>query len=532
MLTEAFLKYNRALEKNSKHAQALAKLNNLFSTMKITDWQKLDKEDIISAIEKLPLEKRILLQEQCREEDENKRTLLATRFWESSFTKCTLDSGKLKIVSNNLVKDYIKRARLFYQKKNYSKAIEDFNKVLRIDPKNIIAWGELGIIHFDLKQYSEAIWMTYKVLEIDPQKVTAHFNLGFIYFTQKKYQDADSAFSAALKINPKYALAYKNRGENFRAQGKLTEAFSDFNEALKNDPKHQLASHNLITLLSNINSSDLDQVDEKTFFSAIEKIALTKRVEILKKCLDKNTPIGILDKIRDKIVDIYIISGDSYYKQNKHDNAISNYKSASECGPNKAIPYFKLGMVYRAQMKFDDSILYFEIALKINPSPITHYNLGILYKIKRMFAESVLHFDQVLKINPNDKDAHDQLEKIILSIKHGDLDAVNKPSIRSAISKLKNHNSIFDGIVRYKTTPLGARFWKQEENDLTPLSLEKDGILKEICDELALNPNFIKPYAVSITKFNEYKGPMHRNANQTDNMEEEEDENEYSLYKL
>ena len=75
------------------------------------------------------------------------------------------------------------------------------------------------------------------VLSMDPQNVDALFNRGVLYCDLERYSDAVSDFSEALKHNPKNVHAYFYRAKAHEALGKKKHAQLDYKIAAQLDPE-------------------------------------------------------------------------------------------------------------------------------------------------------------------------------------------------------------------------------------------------------------------------------------------------------
>jgi TolA-binding protein len=56
-----------------------------------------------------------------------------------------------------------------YRQGHYSRAAEEFQKVVEADPKNAAAWYFLGYAHYVLRHYPEALTAFKKCFEADPK---------------------------------------------------------------------------------------------------------------------------------------------------------------------------------------------------------------------------------------------------------------------------------------------------------------------------------------------------------------------------
>ena len=73
-----------------------------------------------------------------------------------------------------------------------------------------MAHGNLGSVYVKQERYNEAIEAYQKVIEIDPKQVAAYNNLGNVYAKQERYKDAIETYEKAIQINPEQVAAYNN----------------------------------------------------------------------------------------------------------------------------------------------------------------------------------------------------------------------------------------------------------------------------------------------------------------------------------
>jgi tetratricopeptide (TPR) repeat protein len=102
------------------------------------------------------------------------------------------------------------------------KALEDFNRAIKIDPK--IAAGYLG-------------------------RANTLNNLG-------RYQEALKDYDKAIEIDPKLANAYVNRGSAYSHLGQYEKAIADYEKGLELDPEIDDAPGFIDRLFSNEPNTD------------------------------------------------------------------------------------------------------------------------------------------------------------------------------------------------------------------------------------------------------------------------------------
>ena len=141
---------------------------------------------------------------------------------------------------------------------NFLEAIEFYNLILKIDPKNISALIDKGVTLQILGRIKLSIRSFDKALELSPKNIDALINKGSALHLSEQYFDAIVCYDEALKIDPKYSMALAYKGLSLGELGNLTESISCFKKALSIDEHCTLAQISKDTaqeLLKSINSN-------------------------------------------------------------------------------------------------------------------------------------------------------------------------------------------------------------------------------------------------------------------------------------
>jgi tetratricopeptide (TPR) repeat protein len=129
----------------------------------------------------------------------------------------------------------------------HSKLAEDYYfNAIKLDTESIEAHFNLGVFYQDDTLYDEAIEQYNKVLEIDPKYEQAHYNLGYINLVYLlDYKQAVIHFTNAIACDASYAEAYYNRGFSYELLGDDTDAKADYDKALEIRPNYQMPINGL-----------------------------------------------------------------------------------------------------------------------------------------------------------------------------------------------------------------------------------------------------------------------------------------------
>lgn len=101
----------------------------------------------------------------------------------------------------------IRYAQLLRKMKEYDEAINAIEDIRAVDPENIPAILESGLIYKDQKMFAEAIEAFKEITYIDGKNALSKFYLAEIYLAQNKLLWADKYYKDALKRDPALGLA-------------------------------------------------------------------------------------------------------------------------------------------------------------------------------------------------------------------------------------------------------------------------------------------------------------------------------------
>ena len=119
---------------------------------------------------------------------------------------------------------YFKRAFAYGKTEQYDKSIENYNKALDRqdnDYYKATIYINLGVLYRYLGQKEKAIEYYQKAIKLDPEYARAYSNLGVVYDDLGQKEKAIEYYQKAIKLDPEDAFAYNNLGVVYRGLGPI-----------------------------------------------------------------------------------------------------------------------------------------------------------------------------------------------------------------------------------------------------------------------------------------------------------------------
>ena len=119
---------------------------------------------------------------------------------------------------------------------NFEKALDIYDKVIRLDPTFDSAYGDKALVFDKMGILDESLKMYSKALEINPKNRITWHNMGLTLIKKKRVDEAINCFDKAISIDKNYSKAWYNKGRCLEMQGNLENAQICLTKAKKLDP--------------------------------------------------------------------------------------------------------------------------------------------------------------------------------------------------------------------------------------------------------------------------------------------------------
>jgi tetratricopeptide (TPR) repeat protein len=173
--------------------------------------------------------------------------------------------------------DYIAEGNQLANKKQYAEAIEQYQKALKVNPKNNRATLLISLCYAQSGDLEKGLSYAQRAAKNDPSYIS-FYNLGLIYSAREESDKALGAFDQALALNPKSFNAEYQKGLVYSNLKKYDQAIPFYQKALTLNPsldKARLALFGAFLELGDRNSASV-QIEE---FRKMKKTAIVQALE-------------------------------------------------------------------------------------------------------------------------------------------------------------------------------------------------------------------------------------------------------------
>jgi len=118
-------------------------------------------------------------------------------------------------------------------KKQYGKAIKDYDEAIRLDASNAFAYGGRGDAWYAQADYDKAIRDYSEAIRLNPKSAWDYTNRGNARYALKDFDKAIHDYNEAIRLDPKDARAFGGRGNAWYASRDDVRAVLDYDEAVR-----------------------------------------------------------------------------------------------------------------------------------------------------------------------------------------------------------------------------------------------------------------------------------------------------------
>ena len=330
----------------------------------------------------------------------------------------------------------------------YDEAIDAFQQVLKLNPRNAEARCELGAVYTLQEKTDEALATYLHALELPASPQThgiAHVCLMRIYAAQGRFVEAENHGQHATAMLPKNAEAFFRLADVYVQRGKLDLAQQVYQQALTLDANLAPIYQGLgkVALLQN-KSREALQHYQKALILAPYHAETYYNLALVHRRLGQRSVGGVSnpDALQHTAEAKSLMA--SFQRMKTYNEETNRYRRHLLEQPTALEPRIKLAAAHFDIGNHPEAIRAYRTATSLHPDvPALYHNLGGLYMQTRQFPEAVEAFQRLIQLDDTDAEAHLNLGWLYARLRRFD-DA--QTYLQTAIQKDKTLTPAYYGL--------------------------------------------------------------------------------------
>ena len=331
--------------------------------------------------------------------------------------------------------NYMKLGDMYQTTKNYSLALENYNKAIEILPKTFtdhrpLAYNSRAKLYIELGEFNKALADCDKGLELAAASQGNKTDIAFLNSTKRAATEKKTFADKYGNIDITNAAALIERANKYSI-GKPELALKDYMRAISIAPEI-LSAHEktIVTYILFLDDKNL-ALDYLNKFLEINPNSLAlhnlrgwvyeqlgdfeKALADYDKALELDQNYETAKNNRQRLTnpDLYkesealLKQADSLRDNKNYTDAVDAYSKVLELDPNKESAYFRRGSCYNNLKQYEKALADYDKLLELNPNydKAAHYNRGQAHRNLKNYAEAIADYTKYLEHDPNDQDA-------------------------------------------------------------------------------------------------------------------------------
>ena len=304
---------------------------------------------------------------------------------------------------------------------HYQSAEQGFKSVLQVEPRNIAALSNLGVIYSRTNRADEAITFYRRALELSPNDKALLLNLGLVYLRREEHSRALPLFAHVVAIDSQNVQARQLLAVCRAYTGELGPAIRDLENLRSAAPRDE----NILFLLGFSYLKNHDPERAKAIFELMLETAGPVRAEFMagkanyEAALFSEAEQSFLKVLRldSGFPGAHLALGKVYVSLRRSDAALRELDLALKQDSGDADANYLLGSLLVQEDRCADAIRYLERAKTLKPdSWAIYFQLGKAKLRLEHAAEAIVLLQRAVALNPDESTAQYELARALQAV--------------------------------------------------------------------------------------------------------------------
>ena len=270
-----------------------------------------------------------------------------------------------------LLQSSIDSAMALHRQGEYAKAAKLYQKILKQDPKNLLALNLMAEASLMLGKSSQALQLAERALKLKPDMPSTRLLRANALARMGQEKAAIKGYHDVLALQPENAPAMLSLGVAQRAAGDNSEAIVTFEKLIELKPDFAQAHFNLANAFKD------EELQEDALLSYDDTLAISP--EMAEAWINKAATLLQLDRPEEALesaeqalkitpsVSAYLNAGNACRNLARISQAGTHYQNALVLAPKNASLNVQIGLLLADQNRQDEAIKQFKVACALAP---------------------------------------------------------------------------------------------------------------------------------------------------------------------
>jgi len=308
--------------------------------------------------------------------------------------------------------------------------VDDTEEILRyisavaLDPDDVIAQYELGVLYYTLDRYTEALDHLNNARDLGYDSTDVDKYIAYTCVAQGKYRDAQRIFEILLERDPKDEHITKWLRYTIASSSKSVKGGSIEASIRMGDAKYEWGNYD--GAMSEYQKALSLNPESRAVQVLIEKVVKRRKAEQEQKWASDDwaegdfddaqarweAAIAFCEEIEDTgaVIEILDAMGDAMYDSYFYDDAITVYRRIIEIDGSQYDAYVSLSNCFKAKEDYEHAHQWVDKAIDIDPEQAWAYNIkGLIFFKTRDLEKAITYFDKAIILDQDYKWPHNNL---------------------------------------------------------------------------------------------------------------------------